>query len=130
MIATLGEYIHIPFHDGDNGGMDCFTFAEHFRKNEYNKDTPLSVPSFCDAKNDLEAVFVSAINQQKYITTQTPKNGDLCVMSKKRFGKWHHVGIYLDNGVIHCTKPGGVQYHPLDRLKILFPFYEFYTENG
>lgn len=132
MINTLAKYIHIPFDNGSNGGMDCFAFAKHFRKQEYGKDTPLAVPSFSECKNGLTEVFDKALAIGKYKRTDKPKDGDIVLLSSRASGKWHHVGIYLTNGVIHCTHGinnySGVQYLPLRRINRIFKRHCFYTE--
>lgn len=131
MIKTLLKYIHIPFDDGENGGMDCFAFAKHFRKNEYNLDTPLAVPAFAECRRGISDIFDAGISSGDYHLAKTPRDGDLVLMSKKP-GRWQHLGVYLNKGVIHCTKGinnySGVQYLPLTRIDRIFPFRIIYTD--
>lgn len=132
MIDVLLKYQDIEF-DGDNlTGMDCAEFAKHFRRQEFGRATPLSVPDYSNCKHDLESVFKYNIELGLYDETENPKDGDLFLMSNRERDKYHHLGVYLNNGVIHCSEnngnKAGVQWMPLSRIGILFPYYTAYTD--
>jgi hypothetical protein len=132
MLKTLLKYMDIEF-DGDNiTGMNCARFAEHFRREEYGRETPLAIPSYAKCIDDLEAIFDFNIENGIYKETKTPVDGDLFLMSNRAVGKWHHLGVYLNRGVIHCTEHSGnragVQWCPVERIGRLFPYYTAYTE--
>ena len=119
------RYIGIPFVVGgrDIQGFDCWGFLKHYYKNELNID----VIDY-DVTVDKSKEVIETIQKEKikpfWKKIQTPVNN--CVVLLGKITKAHHVGIYVDGGVLHCTNGVGVVYNRMSKIKLLYNRVEFY----
>lgn len=104
-----------PSAEGDKS-FDCYGLVRYTYLILKNIDLPAFVYN-CFDNTDL----IKTINQKKEwacFSEKSKKNRkdfDIVLMGKNK--KPTHVGIYLNDGVLHCARDAGVTWAKIDRLK-------------
>ena len=119
-MINLTPYFSLQYKENgrEKDGLDCWGFVRFFIKQELN----IYLPLFSNV-NNLETLDIAI---QKFNKVEKPKLYDLVVL-KGLDNNITHIGIYLDNSIIHMTK-NGVTVTKINRIQHLITgFYSIYS---
>jgi cell wall-associated NlpC family hydrolase len=115
----LNKYFSLEYKENgrNNPGLDCWGFVRYFIKEELN----ITLPLFSNVHNIEE--LNSTIKNFKEV--YTPQKYNL-VLLKSINQNLTHIGIYLDDSIIHMTK-NGVTITKINRIKhLIIGYYSIY----
>ena len=126
----INKYIGIKWLDCGRDikhGFDCWGFFKYFYKNHLG----IVVKDFEENSSDMKALINVFRTEQEDKETwnkiKTPY--DYVAVAMGRNVTIHHVGIFYNDGVLHCTRGFGVVYNTFTQLKRngynLFKYYEY-----
>ena len=107
----INSLIGIPYKDRGNTleGFDCAGLVRHITGIEANL-----IPSIAIGRT--KEVMKEIIEHKRHFKILTePKDG--CIVALSRLKEPHHVGVYLQGGVLHCIPKKGVVFSSFTNLK-------------
>jgi len=107
----IREYLGHPWIHGEH---DCWAFFRRVQREKFQRDVPaIDVDSF----NTMACVraFTEHDERDNWIEIQIPADGDAVLMSQSR--QPTHVGVWVNDGVLHCVRGTGVVFSSLRALK-------------
>lgn len=103
---------------------DCWGLVNHCLKTHYGIEVKRYIDIHTDDKKAFHRAVEEQLNMGHWIALDKPKEGCLVLMSKDRL--IHHIGIYVDGGVLHARDGVEVCKESIDKLKTLgFKRFEF-----
>ena len=111
----IREYIGQPWIHGTH---DCWAFFRRVQFEKFNRIVPVID---VDAFNTMACVraFNTHEERQRWQEVAIPKDGDAVLMSQST--QPTHVGVWVNDGVLHCVRNTGVVFSSLRALKS-FPY--------
>ena len=123
------EYIGLPYREGARGpeAFDCygivatvFEAARGIRLPDWYQ----SAPGPQGASRAISAALAGEVDGGRSVPVSDPQDWDIAVVGSRL--RPHHVGLYVEGGVLHASRQFGSSWHPLTRFKMLYPHTEFY----
>ncbi len=124
------NYIGLPWRnvaEQDYGlgiGFDCMTLIESIYKERLDVEVPLLL---FDGKDTAQVVkeFNNADNYQGWVATDEPKDFDVVSLYLRNIP--NHVGLLLNEGILHSVQRHGVVWQPLSEFAGGFGQFNIHT---
>jgi cell wall-associated NlpC family hydrolase len=108
--AFVNEYIGAPYVCNARGpdSFDCYGLVLHF----YKRTAGIELPDW-NVKDDLMGTAVKSItaalnesyDRDLFKVVDHPQDLDVAVLKRHKLA--HHVGVYVNNGILHCSAASG-----------------------
>jgi len=112
----IEQYIGIPYGKGGNtlDFFDCWGFVRYIQKNHYNLDLPIIN---VDSSNMLKVMRNFKNNEElgNWEEINKPNEGSAVLLSQA--SNPSHVGVWTNNGLLHCVKGMGVIFSSMRNLQ-------------
>jgi len=133
-MKNISDYIGIPWIIGgsDFSGCDCWGLSLLILDECFN----IQVNRFIGAKytgDELDDIINSEASSPDWQLSESPKNGDLCVMSCGEKLRAEHIGVYVDGLIVHALGKNGQGASTANKpaaLKKIFKKMEYYRFVG
>ncbi len=111
-MCNINELIGIPYKDRGNDldGFDCAGLVRYVTGIETN-----IIPSV-EIGHTKAVMKVMREQREKFKVLDKPIDG--CIVALSRLREPHHVGVWIDGGVLHCVPKKGVVYSTLPSLRL------------
>lgn len=123
------DYIGLPYREAARGpdAYDCYGLVAAVFRAARGVELPdwyqvASGPQ--SASRAISDALEGAVAGGRSVLADQPIDWDIAVVGSKL--RPHHVGIFVEGGVLHASKALGSAWHPLSRFKLLYPHTEFY----
>lgn len=119
---------YVRFGSDPRVGFDCFGLVRYVRREYFGLDTPIAGT----ARAPEIAILASRLLLCWRETVAPGAPGDVAAMAAAHGRALHHVGVVLDDGVLHAwcglsARGGGVVFTPWRQLHASFPCVEVWT---
>lgn len=112
------QYIGLPWRRGATGpqAFDCWGLVVQVQATRFN----VAMPSIAALPGTLREVAAAiAEHRQGWSQVDTPKEGDVVLMSRTRIPM--HIGVWIiangHGGVLHCSELAGVTFNRAQALR-------------
>lgn len=109
-------------------GFDCFGLVQYVRRTCFGLATPIE-----GSPREPEMTILANMLTGRWRQIDPPgEPGDVVAMAMSRGRPMHHVGVVLDEGVLHAwcgisRRGGGVMLTPWGHLREFFPVHEVWS---
>ena len=112
MSHWVADYIGQPWVPGEN---DCWSFFRKIQANHFGRTVPIIN---VDALNRLSCVreFQSHTEYSMWYGIENPQDGDAVLLAKGKHPS--HIGIWINDGVLHSVENFGVIWQSKPQLKL------------
>ena len=107
----MKEYIGLPWKIDS---LNCWSFFQKVQRERFGRET-LDIPFKSYEHIGVMREFKNSPERLKWVETNEPKDGDAVLMSENK--RPHHVGVWINNGVLHCVEKVGVIFTNLQQLR-------------
>ncbi len=126
---TVNDFVGLPYREGARGpdAYDCYGLvAAVFRalRGVELPDWYQDAPGPQGASRAIAAALCGEVSGGRSVKVEAPQNFDIAIVGSS--SRPHHVGVFMDGGVLHSSKAFGSTWHPLTRFVALYPQTEFY----
>lgn len=122
------DYIGIPWgreHVSGARSYDCWGLVNHCLNMYYSVDMPEFDGITSDDVALIDCEVNKAILSDEWVRCEEPVDGCVVLMSRRRV--IHHIGIFVDGGILHSRKGAGACFERESALsKIGFNKIEYY----
>jgi len=115
--VNIRDYIGIPWKiDGfsKDEGFNCYSFVQYIQKVYFNIDTN-DIPFDSYDRLSVMRQFKENEELNHWSKTNDPKDGDCVIMSESK--RPSHVGVWVEDAVLHCVENVGVIFTKPQALK-------------
>lgn len=116
----INKFIGKKYSIDGGDGINTFNCATLYRA--ITGVSATIIPT-CTTGNKLEIIKVIRENKKYYNILKDPKDG--CIVALSQLNNPHHVGVWINGGVLHCLEKVGVIFSTLDNLKLNDYTWEF-----
>jgi len=106
------KYIGEPWIAGEN---DCWSFARKVWREQFGIDVPMVDVDAC-SRIACSRAFQNHDERGSWIPVTAPQEGDAALIGKST--RPSHVGIFVENGVLHSVQGVGVVFSSLMALSL------------
>lgn len=122
-------YIGLPYREGARGpdAFDCYGLVAEVFRGARGVDLPdwyQDAPGPQSASRAISAALDGEVAGGRSVKTDAPADWDIAVVGSTH--RPHHVGIYVEGGILHTSRAFGSVWHDLTRFRLLYPRVEFY----
>ena len=122
-MTEINQYIGIPYVPSGRSadGWDCYGLVKHVFKAHRNVD----LPDWHASPEDLKAVMRTFRNAaydsvRDKLAEQIASPEQWAIVLINRRNAAHHIGVYLNGGVLHCAEHGRTQWNPWNTFTRLY----------
>lgn len=123
--VNINDYVGKRYDVNGGDSINSFNCATLYRKITGIDST--IIPT-CESGKVYDIVKAIKENKKHYTVIDEPIEG--CIVALKRLKNYHHIGIFVDGGVLHAMEKIGVVYSSFDNLKLNGFSWEFGVLNG
>ncbi len=126
---SFDDFIGLPYRAGARGpdAYDCYGLIAAVMKASRGVDLPdwyQDAPGAEGASRAISAALAGETSAGRAVKVDEPDEFDIAVVGGR--DRPHHVGIVVNEGVLHSSKTFGSTWHTLSRFKMFCPNTEFY----
>lgn len=126
---NLDQYIGLPYREGARGpdAFDCYGLVAAVYKAVRGIELPdwyQPQPGAQAASRAIAAAVQGAVAGGRSEKVEQPEDWDIAVVGST--ARPHHVGIYIQGGILHSSRSLGSAWHQLRSFQIVYPHVEFY----
>lgn len=133
-MADINDYVGIPWILGgrEKSGADCWGLAVMVLGDVFG----VIINRFDGDKSsgdDLVRIIESETSGPDWVLTESPSDGDVCIMKTLGNGRPEHIGVYVGGMIIHAlgiNQQGSSAIHRPKALAKIFKKLEYYTFVG
>lgn len=117
--GNINDLIGIPYKDRgeDLNGFDCAGLVRYITGIEAHLIPSVKIGHTKEVMESIEK------HRRHFKVLKEPK--EMCIVALSRYKHAHHVGVWINGGVIHAELKHGVIFSTLENLKINGYTYEF-----
>lgn len=122
-------FVGLPYREGARGpdAYDCYGLVAAVLKAARGVELPdwyQGGPGAQAASRAISAALEGEVSGGRSVRVECPADYDVAIVGSRL--RPHHVGVVIEGGVLHASKPFGSTWHPIDRFARLYPHTEFY----
>ena len=126
---NANDFIGLPYREGARGpdAFDCYGLVAAVFRAAHGVELPdwhADTPGPQGASRAISAALAGETAGGRSERVEVPADYDIAVVGSAN--RPHHVGVVIDGGVLHSSKPFGAAWQPLPRFRTLYPIVEFY----
>lgn len=123
------DYIGLPFQHGGRGpdSFDCYGLVAAVLRDAKGFRLPdwyAASPDPQAASRAISAALAGECAGGRANKVEQPEDFDVAVVGSG--SRLHHVGLFVQGGVLHASSAFGSAWHRLPRFRMLYPLTEFY----
>lgn len=111
------DYVGKPYSPG--GEFDCWTLFAHIQNHHYGREVPhISVADYetTTVREVFKTKAQAEIGKWRQIDNADLREG--CAVLLAQLREPHHIGVWINDGVLHCTQAFGVVFTHRDNLAL------------
>lgn len=126
---NINDFVGIPYREGGRGpdAYDCYGLIMAVFRAARGVELPdwyQAAPGTPAASRAISAALAGEVAGGRTVLVETPADLDIAIVGKVSCA--HHVGVFLEEGVLHAARAFGSVWHPLPRFLSRYPRTEFY----
>ena len=111
------DYIGKPYSPG--GEYDCWTLFAHIQQKHFARQVPTIAVADYDTitvRDIFKTQAQAQVGKWRQISQYELRNG--CGVLLAQLREPHHIGVWINDGVLHCTQAFGVIFTHTDTLAL------------
>ena len=123
------DYIGLPYREGARGPAeyDCYGLVAAVFRAARGIELPdwyQAAPGPQAASRAISAALAGEVAGGRSVRVDDPADWDIAIVGSQT--RPHHVGLFVQGGVLHASKAFGSAWHALPRFQMIYPHTEFY----
>ena len=126
---NIDQYIGLPYREGARGpdAYDCYGLVAAVFATLRGIQLPdwyQAAPGAQAASRAISAAVEGEVAGGRSVKVDEPQDWDIAVVGSNT--RPHHVGVYIQGGILHSARGLGSAWNPLPSFRLVYPHVEFY----